>query len=102
MDAPILLSAILLACAGIAYVRPQWISTLRHYTDAERRNIDMRRVRRAAGGGLLALALLTGPGSWMLARCGTSETTLTVLRITVTFIGAIAIAARIETYNRNK
>ncbi len=102
MDIPTVLSLILLACAGIAFVRPQWISTIRHYTDAERRNIDMRRVRRSAGGGLLALALLTGPVNRLLARHGIPETTLTALRIIVLFIGAIAIAACVETYNRNK
>ena len=94
---------LLLVCAGIVYCRPQWISTLRHYTDEERRRIDMQRVRRTAGGGLLGLALLTGPGSWLLAWGGVAETTLTVLRAVVLFVGGIAIAARAETCKlRNK
>ena len=94
---------LLLVCAGIVYCRPQWISTLRHYTDEERRRIDMQRVRRTAGGGLLLLALLTGPGSWLLAWGGIAETTLTVLRILILVIGVIGIMARIETCTlRNK
>lgn len=94
---------LLLVCAGIVYCRPQWISTLRHYTDEERRNINMQRVRRTAGGGLLLLALLTGPGSWLLAWGGIAETTLTVLRILILVIGVIGIMTRIETCTlRNK
>lgn len=103
MNASVLMPLLLLVFAGIVYCRPQWISTLRPYTDEERRNIDMQRVRRTAGGGLLLLALLTGPGSWLLAWGGVAETTLTVLRILVLVIGVIGIMARIETCKpRNK
>ena len=103
MNASVLMPLLLLVFAGIVYCRPQWISTLRHYTDEGRRNIDMRQVRRTAGGGLLLLALLTGPGSWLLAWGGVAETTLTVVRILVLVIGVIGIMARIETCKpRNK
>ncbi|MCM1150856.1 MAG: hypothetical protein NC209_07850 [Alistipes sp.] len=101
MDTSYFASLLLLACAGVVYLRPQWISTLRRYTDAERRNIEMRRVRRTAAGGLLALALLIGPGSRGLAWLGVSETTLTVLRIILVTIGVIVIMTRIETRNHN-
>ena len=103
MNASVLMPLLLLVFAGIVYCRPQWISTLRHYTDEERRSIDMQQVRRTAGGGLLLLALLTGPGSWLLAWGGVAETTLTVVRILVLVIGVIGIMARIETCKpRNK
>ena len=95
-------SLLLLVFAGIVYLRPQWISTFRHYTDAERRNIEMKRVRRMAGGGLLALALSIGLGSWALAEASVAETTIVVLRMVILFAGVIAIAARVETFNHNK
>ena len=101
MNVSVLMPLLLLVFAGIVYCRPQWISTLRPYTDEERRNIDMRRVRRTAGGRLLLLALLTGPGSWLLAWGGVAKTTLTVVRVVVLFVGGIAIAARTETFNQN-
>lgn len=94
--------AILLVCAVVVYVRPQWISTIRHYSDEKRRNIEMKRVRHTAGGGLLVLALSIGPGSWALAEAGVSETTIVVLRAIVLFIGAFAIVAYVETFNQNK
>ena len=102
MTESIVMSAILLVCALVVYVRPQWISTFRHYTDAERRNIEMKRVRRTAGGGLLGLALLTGLGIRLLVWGGVAETTIVVLRMAVLFAGVIAIVARVETFNHNK
>ena len=102
MTESFVVAAILLVCTFIVYVRPQWISTLRHYTDEERRNIEMKRVRRTAGGGLAVLALLIGPGSWLLARGGVPETTIAVVRMVVLFAGVIAIAARVEMFNHNK
>lgn len=102
MTESVIMSAILLVCALVVYVRPQWIATFRHYSDKERRNIEMKRVRRTAGGGLLALALSIGLGSWALAEASVAETTIVVLRMVILFAGVIAIVARVETFNHNK
>lgn len=102
MTESVVMSALLLVCAVVVYVRPQWISTFRHYSDEKRRNIEMKRVRHAAGGGLLVLALSIGLGSWALAETGVAEATIVVLRMVVLFAGVLAIAARVETFNHNK
>ena len=102
MNSSLLASIVLLVCAGLACIRPQWLSTIRHYSDAERRNIELKRVRRTVGGGLLLLALLTGAGGWVFVVAGVPETTRIVLQILVLFVGVIAIVARVEKFNHNR
>lgn len=102
MTESVVISALLLVCAAVVYVRPQWISTFRHYSDEKRRNIEMKRVQRTAGGGLSALALSIGLGSWALAEAGVAEAMIVVLRMVVLFAGVLAIVARVETLNHNK
>lgn len=102
MEAQIVLSVLLLVLAACVWLRPRWISTFRGYTEEQFRKVDLKRVRRTAGGGLTLLALLLGGGSWALHRAGVDYTTLTVLGIVLTFAGVVAIMARVETFDRNR
>ncbi len=97
-----LVSGLLLLAAILIWLRSQSVSTLRHYPKEQLAQVDLRRVRRTGTFGLVALALLVGPGNWLLHRTGVDAMTLTVLSWMVLFAGAIAIAARIETFNKNK
>lgn len=97
-----LISGLLLIAALLILLRPQRVSTLRHYSKEQLAEVDLRRVRRTGSLGTAALALLIGPGSWLLHRAGVDEATLTALGIVVLAVGLIAIAARIETYNKNR
>ena len=97
-----LISGLLLLVAALVYLRPQSIPTLRHYRKERLAKVDLGRVRRTGSLGMLALALLIGPGACLLHCTGVDETTLTVLGWIVLPVGTIAIAARIETYNKNR
>lgn len=102
MEVHYLISGLLLSAAILVWLRPQSVSTLSHYSKEQLARVDLRRVRRTGTFGLAALALLIGPGSWLLHRAGVDATTTTVISWIVLFAGAIAIAARIETFNKNK
>jgi len=97
-----LTSGLLLLAAILTWLRPQLVSTLNHYSKEQLARVDLRRVRRTETFGLVALALLIGPGNWLLHRAGIAAKTLTVISCIVLFAGALAIAARIETFNKNK
>ncbi len=97
-----LIAGLLLLAAILVWLRPQSVSTLNHYSKEQLARVDLRRVRRTGSCGLVALALLVGPGSWLLHRAGVNATTLTVISWIVLFAGAIVIAARIESFNKNK
>lgn len=102
MEAQIVISVLLLACAVFVYLRPQHISTLNGYSEEQLRNVDLRKIRRIAGGGLVLLAVSVGGGSWFLSRAGVDDTVLTVLGIVVIFAGVVVIMARVESLNRNR
>ncbi len=102
MEVHYLISGLLLLAAILLWLRPQWASTLSRYSKEQLARVDLRRVRRTETFGLVALALLVGPGSYLLHRAGVDAATLTVISWFVLFAGAIAIAARIETFNKNK
>lgn len=97
-----LTSGLLLLAAIFTWLRPQSASTLSHYSKEQLARVDLRRVRRTETFGLVALALFIGPGNWLLHRAGVDTKTLSVISWIVLFAGAIAIAARIETFNKNK
>jgi len=102
MEVHCLISGLLFLAAILVWLRPQSVSTLSRYSKEQLARVDLRRVRRTGTFGLVALALLIGPGNWLLHRAGVDAATLTVVSWIVLFAGAIAIAARIETFNRNK
>lgn len=102
MQTQVVISVLLLACAVFVYLRPQNISTLNGYSEEQLRNVDLRKVRRTAGGGLAALAVTIGGGSWLLSRAGVDDATLTVVGIVVIFAGVVVIMARVESLNRNR
>ena len=102
MEVQVIISAFLLLGGILAYFRPQNISTLNGYSEEKLRNVDLQKVRRTAGGGMVLLAALLGGGSWALSKAGVDETTLTVVGIILVFVGVITIIAKVETYNHNK
>lgn len=102
MKAQIGIAILLLIGGGIAYVRPQWISTLNGLPPEKLRNVDLQKVRREAGGGLALLALLIGAGSWALAKAGVEQMVITVIGIILIFVGGVIIMVRVERHNHNK
>ncbi len=82
-----LISGLLLLAAILVWLRPQSVSTLSHYSKERLTQVDLRRVRRTGTFGLVALALLIGPGNWLLYRAGVDAMTLTVLSWIVLFAG---------------
>lgn len=102
MEAQIGIAILLLIGGVIAYVRPQWISTLNGLPPEKLRHVDLPKVRREAGGGLTLLAILIGTGSWALAKAGVEQMVISVIRIILIFVGAIVIMVRVERHNHNK
>lgn len=90
-------SVLLLAAAGIIWIYPQSISTIR-----PGEQVDWSRVRREGAGGMAALALALFGVSVLLLRADVPEPVVTVFRIIGSFVGVIVIASRIEIYKRGK
>lgn len=95
----VVIAAFLFVIAGFVYARPEQISTLRGYSSEKLRNIDLKKVRRTAGGGMALLAVMILAGCWLLLLSGVGESTVTVLRIVAVFAGVAVIMARVETFN---
>lgn len=77
----VVMAVMLFAIAGFVHVHPEQISTLRGYSPEKLCKIDLRKIRRTAGGGMAALAALIFAGSWLLLLSGVAESTVTVLRL---------------------
>lgn len=101
MNESLVIAAILAACAVILRLRPQVLSTLSKTPKRDSESVR-HAVRRIAGGGMALLAAAIAGGSWLLARAGVAEATITVVRIFVLMVGAIGIIAAVEIRKNRK
>ena len=102
MTESLIIALVLLLCGAVAYLRPQSISTMPGKSPRRNPDIDWRAVRGTGGAGMMLLGIVIGGGSWLLVQAGTSDETLTAVRLGALFVGAIAVIAAVETRKNRK